>query len=101
MINALFISRRKEVHLGGHSVYRPAKENAFLLFFIIFLIPKVKELIALVTEQAINAENLRRKQAIKGLLFQSSSVKVIKFILFDPETLFTFHLPRLTLLPYF
>ena len=59
-INDLFISRRKEVHSAGHSVYRPAKENACLLFFLIFLTPKVKELIALVIKQAINTENLRR-----------------------------------------
>ena len=39
---------------------RLAKENAFLLFFLIFLIPEVKELIALVIKQAINTENLRR-----------------------------------------
>ena len=48
MINVLFISRRKEVHSAGHSVYRPAKENDIFLFFLIFLIPKTKELIALV-----------------------------------------------------
>ena len=60
MINDLFISRRKEVHSAGHCVYRPAKENAFLLLFLIFLIPKAKELIALVIKQAINTENLRR-----------------------------------------
>ena len=59
MINDLFISRRKEVHSAGNSVDRPAKENVFLLFFLIFLIPKVKELIALVIKQAINTENLR------------------------------------------
>ena len=59
MINDLFISRRKEIHLVGHSVYRPAKENTFVLFFLICLIPKVKELIALVIKQAINTENLR------------------------------------------
>ena len=34
--------------LAGHSVYRSAKENAFLLFFLIFRFPKVKEVIALV-----------------------------------------------------
>ena len=60
MINVLFICRRKEVHSAGHSVYRPAKENAFLLFFLILLVPKVKELSALVIKQAINTENLRR-----------------------------------------
>ena len=65
MINVLFISRRKEVHSAGHGVYRPAKcfffhlQNAFLLSFLIFLIPKVKELIALVIKQAINTENVR------------------------------------------
>ena len=58
MINVPFISRRKDVHSAGHSVYRPAKENAFLLFVLIFLIPKVKELIALVSKQMINTENL-------------------------------------------
>ena len=60
MINVLFISRRKEVHSAGHSVYRPAKENDILLFFLIFLIPEVKEIIASVIKQAINTENLRR-----------------------------------------
>ena len=60
MINVLFISGRKEVHSAGHSVYRPAKENAFLLFFLMFLISKVRELIALVIKQAINTENMRR-----------------------------------------
>ena len=60
MINVLFISGRREVHSAGHSVYRPAKENAFLLFFLIFVILKVNELIALVIKQAINTENLRR-----------------------------------------
>ena len=34
------------------------------------------------------------------MLFQSSIVKVIEFILFDPEKLFTSVLHRLTLLPY-
>ena len=53
-------SGRQEVHLAGHSVYRPAKESAFLVFFLILLIPEVKELIALVIKQAINIENLRR-----------------------------------------
>ena len=65
MINVLFISGRKEVHSAGHSVYRPAKENAFILSFSIFLIPKVKELIALVIKQAINTENFKRQQASK------------------------------------
>ena len=62
MINVLFISWRKEVHSAGHSVsvYRPAKENDILLFFLIFLISEVKELIASVIKQAINTENLRR-----------------------------------------
>ena len=60
MINDLFISRRKEVHSAGHGVYKPVKENAFLLFFVIFVIPKVKELFASVIKQAINTENLRR-----------------------------------------
>ena len=73
------------------------------LFFLIFLIPKVKELIALVIKKTINIEKLRRKQdnTFKGLLFQSSIVKVIEFILIDPVKLFTSVLPRLTLLPYF
>ena len=82
MINVLFFSRRNKVHSAGHSVYRPAKENAFLLFFLVFLIPKVKELTALVIEQTINKENL-------------------SLFVFDPEKLFTSVLPRLTLLPYF
>ena len=60
MINVLFISMIKEVHSAGHSVYRPAKENDILLFSSIFLIPKVKELIALVIKQTINTESLRR-----------------------------------------
>ena len=60
MTNVLFISRRKEVHSAGHRIYSLAKENAFLLFFFIFLIPKVKELIAQVIKQEINTENLRR-----------------------------------------
>ena len=60
MINVLFISGRKEVYSAGHSVYRIGKENAFLLFFLIFLIPKVKELIALVLKQVINTGNLRK-----------------------------------------
>ena len=60
MINVLSISEKKYVHLAGHRVYGPAKENAFLLHFLIFLIPKVKELIALVIKQALNTENLRR-----------------------------------------
>ena len=60
MINVLFISRRKEVHSAGHGVYRPAKESDFLLFFLILLIPKVKELNALVIKQAINTKTLRR-----------------------------------------
>ena len=81
IINDLFISRRKEVHSAGHSVYRPAKDNALLLFLLNFLIPKVKELIALVIKQAIKTENLRR---------------LIDFILFDPEKFFTSVLPRLT-----
>ena len=36
MINDLFISRRKEVHSAGHSVYRPAKMLSFYtsLFFL-------------------------------------------------------------------
>ena len=34
------------------------------------------------------------------MLFQSRVVKVVEFILFDPEKLFTSGLPRLTLLPY-
>ena len=55
----LFISWRKEVHSAGHSVYRPEKENAFLSFVLIFLIPKVKEL-PWSNGQTINAENLRR-----------------------------------------
>ena len=38
----LFISGRKEVHSAGHSAHRSAKENTFLLFFLIFLIPEVK-----------------------------------------------------------
>ena len=59
MIN-VFFSGRNEVHLAGHCVYRPTKENAFLLFFLIFLIPEVKKLIALVIKQAINTENLGR-----------------------------------------
>ena len=57
----------------------------------------MKELIALVIKQAKNTED---NKVIKGLLFQSSTVKVIEFILFDPEKLFTSVLPRLTLLPY-
>ena len=36
------------------------QKNALLLFCLIFLIPKVKELIALVIKQTINAEDLRR-----------------------------------------
>ena len=60
MTDVLSISRRKEVHSAGHSVYKPAKENDILLIFLIFLIPKVKELIALVIKQAINTENLRK-----------------------------------------
>ena len=50
----------KEAHSAGHNVYRPAKEKDFLLFFLIFLIPKVKELIVLVIKQVMNTENLRR-----------------------------------------
>ena len=42
------------------SAYNPAKENVFLFFFLMFLTPKVKELIALVSKQPINTENLRR-----------------------------------------
>ena len=91
MTDDLFISRRKEVHSAGHSVYRPAKENAFLLFILIFLIPKLKELIGLVIKQSINT----------GVLFQSTTVKVIEFILLDPEKHFTSILARLALLPYF
>ena len=60
MISVLFISGRKEVHSAGHGVHRPAKDNAFLSFFLILLIPKVKELSALVIKQRINTENLRR-----------------------------------------
>ena len=80
MVNDLFISRSKEFHSAGHSVYRPAKEDAFLLFFSIFLLPKVKKLIALVIKQAINTENLKVKKQIQGLLFQSTIVKVVYFI---------------------
>ena len=36
------------------------QKNAFLSFFLIFLIPEVKELVALVIKQAINTENVRR-----------------------------------------
>ena len=93
MIKVLFISKRKEVHSTGHCLLT-CKRKCFSLFFLIFQTPKVKELIALVTEQTIN-------KIIKGFLFQSSIVKVIEFILFDPEKLFTSVLPRLTLLPYF
>ena len=60
MINVLFISWRKEVLSAGHIVYITVKENVFLLFFLIFLFPKVKELIPLVIKQMINTENLRR-----------------------------------------
>ena len=59
MINILFISGRKEVHLAGHGIYIPAKENTLLLFVSIFLIYKVKELIALVIKQTMSTENLR------------------------------------------
>ena len=59
----------------------------------------MKELIALVIKQAINTET-REDNKLKGLLFPSSIVKIIEFILFEPEELFAFVLPHLTLLPY-
>ena len=71
------------------------KRKCFLLFFLIVLIPKVKELTALAIKQTTNPGRQTQKPSednklIKGLLFQSSIVKVIEFILFDPEKLFTF-----------
>ena len=44
---------------------------------------------------------MKNNKLIKDLLFQSSIVKIIEFILFEPERLFTSALSHLTLLHYF
>ena len=49
---------------------------------------------------SLRSDKHRKRELIKGLLFQSSIVKVIEFKLFDPEKPFTSVLPRLALLHY-